>query len=122
MVVREKPTNKRIKGAERAAAGRRDEEARETEAREPLFMSISCLTVHHKGNKREQLHRRQVQFAPRYYKKVERLEREKEKDRGGGDGGKERKEKEREREREDRQKRGLMARGTKWSEECGGKR
>ena len=54
-------------------------------------MSISCLTVHHKGNKREQLHRRQVQFAPRYYKKVERPEREREREREKGGGRRERK-------------------------------
>ena len=59
-------------------------------------------TVHHRGNKRKQLHRRQVQFVPRYYKK------------GGTRRRKKKNKKEENREetktRGYRQKRGLMGR------------
>lgn len=67
--MREKPTNKRRRGGWwRGANG--------WQGRQKLGTTVYVNfvpTAHHKGNKREQLQRRQVQFAPRYYKKVERV-------------------------------------------------
>lgn len=61
---REKQGNKRKFG--------RREELRDGERRQRLGATVYVNfvpTVHYRGNKRKQLHCRQVQFVPRYYKK-----------------------------------------------------